>query len=103
MNSDRPNIIERLEDRAQRGNTTAKLNLYRRQISKLIDQGFSVEKIAPVYGRIGQHHCRISWRNAQSESIAYRLLMIAAGNNDDLCKELMAPSVKPVDPPYNYD
>lgn len=102
MNSDRLSILERLENRSQNGNTTATLNLYRRQIGKLVDQGFSVEKISPVYGRVGQSHCQISWRNAEPDTVAYGLLMTAANNNAGLREELAQENFAPVRPPYSY-
>lgn len=102
MNSDRLSILERLENRSQRGNVSTTLNLYRRQISKLVDQGFSVEKLSPIYGRDGQFHCQISWRNAVPNTIAYDLLTTAANNNADLCEELAQENFAPIRPPYSY-
>lgn len=102
MNSERLSILERLENRSQNGNTTATLNLYQRQIIKLIDQGFSVEKISPVYGRAGQYHCQVSWRNAAPDTVACGLLMTAANNNAGLREELSQENFFPVKPPYSY-
>lgn len=102
MNSGRLTILERLEGRSQRGQISAELNLYPRQAHKLTEDGFSVEKIAPIYGRQGQHRYRISWRNSASGTVAYNLLMAAASCNKQLQAELEHESDEPVKPPYSY-
>lgn len=102
MNSGKLTILERLEVRSQCGRVSAELNLYPRQAHKLIEEGFSIEKIAPVYGRQGQHRYRISWRNAEPDTVAYGLLMTAANNNAGLREELAQENFAPVRPPYSY-
>lgn len=102
MNSGRLTILERLKVRSQCGRVSAELNLYPRQAHKLIEEGFSIEKIAPVYGRQGQHRYRISWRNSAPDTVAYNLLMTAASCNEQLRAELEHESAEPVKPPYSF-
>ena len=102
MNSGRLTILERLEDRSQCGRVSAELNLYPRQARRLIEEGFSIEKTAPVYGRQEQHRYRISWRNSVPGTVAYNLLMIAANCNEQLRAELEYESASPVQPPYSF-
>lgn len=102
MNSGRLTIIERLEYRSQSGRVSAELNLYPRQAKRLIDEGFSIEKIAPVYGRYGQHRYKISWRDATPNTVAYGLLMNAVKNSAQLREELAQANIGPVKPPYSY-
>lgn len=102
MNSGRLTILERLEVRSQCGRVSAELNLYPRQAHKLIEEGFSIEKIAPVYGRQGQHRYSISWRHAVINTTAHDLLMVAVENNEQLREEITSQASNPVKPPYSY-
>ena len=102
MQAGRLTLLERLEYRSQTGSTTAELNLYPRQAKKLSDEGFSLEKISPVYGRYGQHRYHISWRNSAPDTVAYNLLMTAASCNEQLRAELEHESAEPVKPPYSF-
>ena len=102
MQAGRLTLLERLEYRSQTGSTTAELNLYPRQAKKLNDEGFSLKKISPVYGRYGQHRYHISWREAVVNTTAYNLLMVAVENNEQLREEIASETVAPIKPPYNY-
>ena len=102
MQAGRLTLLERLEYRSQTGSTTAELNLYPRQAKKLNDEGFSLKKISPVYGRYGQHRYHISWREAAINTTAHDLLMVAADNNEQLRQELAQADRGPVRPPYSY-
>ena len=102
MQAGRLTLLERLEYRSQTGSTTAELNLYPRQAKKLNDEGFSLKKISPVYGRYGQHRYHISWREAVVNTTAYNLLMVGVENNEQLREEIASETVAPIKPPYNY-
>ena len=102
MQAGRLTLLERLEYRSQTGSTTAELNLYPRQAKKLNDEGFSLKKISPVYGRYGQHRYHISWREAVVNTTAYNLLMVAVENNEQLREEIASETVAPIKPPCNY-
>ena len=102
MQAGRLTIIERLENRSEHGRVYAELNLYPRQVRKLINEGFTLEKISPVYGRYGQYRYHVSWRNAVPNTVAYSLLMNAVDNNEQLREELAQSNSDPVKPPYTF-
>lgn len=94
-------VFERLEALAHLGNVECSLNLYPRQAGKLLDEGFELKKIAPVYGRQGQHRYTISWRNATPGTAAFGLLTTAALYDEQLRDQISQDTSEPIKPPYS--
>lgn len=81
-------VCDRLVIYAENGYVGCSLNLYNRQIEKLVREGLAVQRGMPVPGWKGQYRCKIGWRYAYPGTIAWRLLEIAADNNPALRKIL---------------
>ena len=96
-------VIDRLEVYAKEGYVSCSLNLYKRQIEKLVMRdGLAVQCGTPVPGWKGQFRCRIGWRYALPQTTAWHLLEMAAENNPQLKEELQKSSEdNPLEPPYS--
>ena len=101
MTGGQRSVFERLEALAHLGNVECSLNLYPRQAGKLLDEGFELKKIAPVYGRQGQHRYTISWRNATPGTAAFGLLTTAALYDEQLRDQISQDTSEPIKPPYS--
>lgn len=84
-------VYDRLEQYALKGQVSCELNLYSRQIEKLVREGLAVQRGLPVPGWKGQYRCRIGWRYAVPNTVAWDLLEIAASNNAKLKEALANP------------
>lgn len=96
-------VYDRLEQYATRGRVFCELNLYSRQIDKLLREGFAVQRGFPVAGWKGQYHCKIGWLYALPNTFAWDLLEIAASNNDKLKEALKDSTQTTIAFPYESD
>ena len=71
-------IRDRMLMCAESGETRIKLNLYKKQVRTLIDEGYTVQKIGPVVNYPEQSAYNIDWKDAVEGSAAYELLKKAA-------------------------
>ena len=94
-------IYDRLEQYALKGHVSCELNLYSRQIDNLVRDGLAVQRGLPVPDWKGQYRCKIGWRYAFPDTIAWQLLEIAAKNNSELKAALKNPDEGDV--PFPYD
>lgn len=85
-------VYDRLEQCALRGQVSCELNLYSRQIEKLVREGLAVQRGLPVPGWKGQYRCHIGWRYAVPNTVAWDLLETAANNSAKLKKALAEPN-----------
>ena len=90
---DRMTVFDRLEMYASDGLVGCELNLYERQIEKVVREGIAVQRGLPVAGWKGQSRCRLGWRYAVPGTTAWHLLQLAAGCNESLQDELNNPTV----------
>ncbi len=90
---DRMTVFDRLEMYASDGLVGCELNLYERQIEKVVREGIAVQRGLPVAGWKGQYRCRLGWRYAVPGTTAWHLLQLAAGCNESLQDELNNPTV----------
>ena len=90
---DRMTVFDRLEMYASDGLVWCELNLYERQIEKVVREGIAVQRGLPVAGWKGQYRCRLGWRYAVPGTTAWHLLQLAAGCNESLQDELNNPTV----------
>ena len=90
---DRMTVFDRLEMYASDGLVGCELNLYERQIEKVVREGIAVQRGLPVAGWKGQYRCRLGWRYAVPGTTAWHLLQFAAGCNESLQDELNNPTV----------
>ena len=95
----------RIQDRigmcADAGQTRMKLNLYKKQVNALIDDGFSVQRLGAVPNYPEQGSYKIDWSDAPEGSVAYHYLERSRKEKDNLFlsgKE----SKSPVSPPYSF-
>ena len=84
-------VYARLEHYAERGQISCELNLYKRQIEKLLKNGLAVQPLHPMTGYKGQYRCMIGWRYAMFNTVAWHLLEISAEHNESLKKALNEP------------
>ena len=96
----RLSVYDRLEQYAERGLVSHKLNLYSRQAEKLLREGLAVQRGLPVPGWKGQFECMVGWRYAIPGTVAWRLLEISAEHNPQLKEELSNPSDERTATPY---
>ena len=85
---DRMTVFDRLEMYASDGLVGCELNLYERQIEKVVREGIAVQRGLPVAGWKGQYRCRLGWRCAVPGTTAWHLLQLAADCNESLQDEL---------------
>lgn len=90
---DRMTVFDRLEMYASDGLVGCELNLYERQIEKVVREGIAVQRGLPVAGWKGQYRCWLGWRYAVPGTTAWHLLQLAAGCNESLQDELNNPTV----------
>ena len=88
---DRMTVYDRLVMYASDGLVGCALNLYERQIEKLVREGLAVQRGLPVAGWKGQYRCQIGWRYAVPNTTAWHLLQLAAENNEELRQALANP------------
>lgn len=70
---------DRMMLQAESGNTSVRLNLYKKQMWALVDEGYTVQRIAAVDNCYqDQTHYLISWEQAIEGTQAYLLLKKAA-------------------------
>ena len=100
---DRISVFDRLEMYASDGLVGCTLNLYKRQIVKLVKEGLAVQKGLPVAGWKGQYHCMIGWRYAVPHTTAWHLLQLAAECNPKLRHELSSPEYYETDSAHSND
>ena len=94
---DRMTVYDRLELFATNGLVGCDLNLYERQIEKLVRGGLAVQRGLPVAGWKGQYRCKIGWRYAVPHTMAWHLLQLAAENNEKLRQALANPEYEESD------
>lgn len=71
------NIYERLEFVASKGFVTTRLRLWKSQIKKLKQEGFTVVKIKKT-NRLNEWYCNIKWKNPSTKNgMAAEMLAIA--------------------------
>lgn len=75
---------DRMMLQAESGNVTTRLNLYKKQMWTLVDEGYTVQRIAAVDGYPDQTRYLISWKDAIEGTQAYELLKKAAEINPEL-------------------
>lgn len=95
----------RIQDRigmcADAGQTRMKLNLYKKQVNALIDDGFSVQRLGAVPNYPEQGSYKIDWSDAPEGSVAHHYLERSRKEKDNLFlsgKE----SESSVSPPYSF-
>ena len=93
-------VYDRLEQHAERGKVECELNLYNRQIEKLMREGLAIQRGLPVPEWKGQYRCHIGWRYALPHTVGWQLLEISADHNPELKEALQNPEKEPVAPPY---
>ena len=71
-------IGDRILMYAENGETSIKLNLYKKQIEVLIEDGYTVQLIGSVQNNPDQCICKIEWKNAIKGTSAYESLRKAA-------------------------
>lgn len=96
----RISVYDRLEYKASQGLVGCKLNLYKRQMEKLLKEGVAIQKGLPVAGWKGQYECMLNWRYAVPNTMAWYLLDLAANSNPELKEALSNPEVGNVPHPY---
>lgn len=76
----------RIQDRigmcADTGQTCMKLNLYKKQVNALIDDGFSVQRLGAVPNYPEQGSYKIDWSEAPEGSVARHYLERSRKEND---------------------
>ena len=77
-------VYDRLEHQAMFGRVECELNLYKRQAEKLLNEGFAVQCGNPIIDWQGQYRCKIGWRHALPQTLAWDFLEIAVNHNDEL-------------------
>ena len=85
---DRLTVYDRLEMYASDGFVGCELNLYERQIEKLVREGLAVQRGLPIAGWKGQYRCRVGWRYAVPNTTAWSLLQLSAECNNELRQAL---------------
>ena len=88
---DRLTVYDRLEMYASDGLVGCELNLYERQIEKLVREGLAVQRGLPIAGWKGQYRCRVGWRYAVPNTTAWNLLQLSAECNNELRQALANP------------
>lgn len=94
----------RIQDRigmcADTGQTCMKLNLYKKQVNALIDDGFSVQRLGAVPNYPEQGSYKIDWSEAPEGSVARHYLERSRKENDFF--SLSRESKSSVSPPYSF-
>lgn len=97
---ERLTIRDRMLMYAENGETSIKLNLFKKQIELLIEDGYTVQRIGSTPYDFGQSVCRIDWKNATKGTQAYELLKKAAEVKPELLQQ-DGESGTPLPPPYS--
>jgi len=97
-----PNLHDFVESHAKKGLTNIHLNLYPRKERQFLNEGFSVQRLAPVEEYPKQHTCNVDWSQAVPGAIAHKFLELAASVRPELLQQVEEGVRDPVPPPYAY-
>lgn len=92
-------IRDRMLMCAESGETSIKLNLYKKQVRALIEDGYTIQRLGSVPNYPDQGAYQIDWKNAIDGTTAYELLKKAAAVNPKLLQKENE-SGSPLPPPY---
>ena len=73
----RPSLYDFMESHAVKGFTEILLHLYPKQERKLLNDGFSIERLESVEGYPQQHLCKVGWACPAKETYAYEFFELA--------------------------